>query len=67
MTAAQFELIGPTAAEQLLRARFEALAEWGCPIDDALVLASHVDIDIVEAIGLLRRDCPPHLVLRLLG
>jgi hypothetical protein len=67
MTAAQFELLGPTAAEQLLRARFEALAEWGCPIGDALVLASHVDIDIVEMIGLLRRDCPPHLVLRLLG
>jgi hypothetical protein len=67
MTAAQFELLGPTAAEQLLRARFEALAEWGCPIGDALVLASHVDIDIVEMIGLLRRDCPAHLVLRLLG
>jgi hypothetical protein len=66
MTAAQFELLGPTAAEQLLRARFEALAEWGCPIDDALVIASHVEVDIVEAIALLRRDCPPKLVLRLL-
>ena len=67
MTATQFELIGPTAAEELLRARFEALAEWGCPIDDALVIASHVEVDIVDAIGLLRRDCPAGLVLRLLG
>lgn len=67
MTAAQFELLGPTAAEELLRARFEALAEWGCPVDHALVIASHVEVDIVDAIGLLRRDCPPNLVLRLLG
>jgi hypothetical protein len=67
MTAAQFELIGPTAAEELLRARFEALAEWGCPVDDALVIASHVEVDIIDALGLLRRDCPPRLVLRLLG
>lgn len=67
MTAAQFELLGPTAAEELLRARFEALAEWGCPVDDALVIASHVEVDIVDALGLLRRDCPPGLVLRLLG
>jgi hypothetical protein len=66
MTAAQFELLGPTAAEQLLRARFEALAEWGCPIEDALVIASHVEVDIVEAIALLRRECPPKLVIRLL-
>ena len=67
MTAAQFELLGPTAAEELLRARFEALAEWGCPVDDALVIASHVEVDIIDALGLLRRDCPPRLVLRLLG
>jgi hypothetical protein len=67
MTAAQFELLGPSAAEELLRARFEALAEWGCPIDEALVIASHVEVDIVDAIDLLRRDCPPRLVLRLLG
>ena len=67
MTAAQFELLGPTAAEELLRARFEALAEWGCPIDDALVIASHVEVDIVDAIDLMRRDCPPKLVLRLLA
>jgi hypothetical protein len=67
MTAAQFELLGPTEAEQLLRARFETLAEWGCPVDEALVIASHVQVDIVEAIGLLRRECPPRLILRLLG
>jgi hypothetical protein len=66
MTAAQFELIGPTAAEQLLRARFEALAEWGCPLDEALLIATHVEVDIVDAVALLRHGCPAELVLPIL-
>jgi hypothetical protein len=66
MTAAQFELIGPTAAEQLLRARFEALAEWGCPLGEALLIATHVEVDIVDAVALLRRGCPAELVLPIL-
>lgn len=63
MTAAQFELLEPSSAEELLRARFEALAEWGCPLADALVIASHVEVDIVDAVDLLLRGCPPDLVL----
>jgi hypothetical protein len=66
MTAAQFELLGPTAAEQLLRARFEALAEWGCPLTDALQIATHVEVDIVDAVSLLRHGCPAELVLPIL-
>ena len=62
MTAAQFELLEPAWAEELLRARFEALAEC-CPLGDALVIASHVEVDIVDAIDLLHRGCPPDLVL----
>lgn len=67
MTAAQFELIGPSAAEELLRARFEALAEWGCPLENALVIAGHVEVDIADAVSLLRRGCPGGLVLRILA
>jgi hypothetical protein len=67
MTAAQFELIGASAAEELLRARFEALAEWGCPLGDALLIATHVEIDIVDALALLRRGCPADLVLPILA
>ena len=63
MTAAQFELLEASSAEELLRARFEALAEWGCPLADALVIASHVEVDIVDAVSLLLRGCPPDLVL----
>ncbi len=67
MTAAQFEVLAPSEAEELLRARFEAFAEWGCPLDDALMLAGHVEIDVVDAVALLQRDCPPRLIPRLLG
>jgi hypothetical protein len=67
MTAAQFELLEPASAELLLRARFEALAEWGCPLGDALVIASHVEVDILDAVDLLDRGCPPDLVLGTLG
>lgn len=63
MTAAQFELLAPASAEELLRARFEALAEWGCPLGDALVIASHVEVDIVDAVDLLLRGCPGDLVV----
>jgi hypothetical protein len=67
MTAAQFELIGATEAEELLRARFEALAEWGCPLGDALIIATHVEVDIVDAVSLLRHGCPARLVLPILS
>lgn len=63
MTTAQFELLEAASAEELLRARFEALADWGCPLGDALVIASHVEVDILEAVHLLDRGCPPDLVL----
>jgi hypothetical protein len=67
MTAAQFELIDSTAAEALLLARFEALAEWGCPLGDALIIATHVEVDIAEAVALVRKGCPAELVLPILA
>jgi hypothetical protein len=67
MTAAQFELIGASAAEELLRARFEALAQWGCPLGDALIIATHVEVDIGDAVALLRNGCPSELVLPILS
>lgn len=66
MTAATFERLAPSAADELLRARFEALVEWGVPLDDAREIAAAVAADIVKVFGLLRRGCPPKLVLELL-
>ena len=62
----------PDADEQLLRARlvrarFEALAEWNIPLADAAEIAQAVGVDIVEVVGLLRQGCPADLVLEILS
>ena len=72
MIAAQHHTLEQASADELLRARFvrarfEALAEWGIPLADARALAHPLTVDIVEAVGLLRRGCPADLVLPLLG
>ena len=50
MTAAQFEMLEASEAEELLRARFESLTWHGCPPGNALVIASHLDIELLDAI-----------------
>jgi hypothetical protein len=67
VTAAQFQTLEPASADELLRARFEALAEWGIPLADARAIAQSVTVDVIGAIALLRRGCPAHLVLSILG
>ncbi len=67
MTAAQFQTLEPASADELLRARFEALAEWGIPLVDACAIARHVNVDVVEAVALLRRGCPASLVVPILA
>ena len=54
MTAAQFELIDETEAEAILRWRFEELVRSGYDIGSALVLASHVEVDLHDASSLTR-------------
>lgn len=67
MTAAQFELLEETDAELLLRTRFKILLEWGCPLGNALIIASHVQVALEDAISLVQQGCPPHLVLPILS
>ena len=66
MTAAQFELINDTEAEVLLRWRVEELVRAGYDVDSALVLASHVEVDLHYASALTVRGCPPETALRIL-
>ena len=66
MTAAQFETIGETEAEMILRWRFDELARSGYDVESALVLASHVEIDLHDASELVRRGCPPETAIRIL-
>jgi hypothetical protein len=67
MTTAQFELLEASEAEDFLRARFESLTRHGFPPGNALVIASHPDVKLHDAILLLESGCPPQLVLPLLG
>lgn len=67
MTAAQFQVLAPASAGELVRARFEALAEWGIPLEDARAIAETVTVDVIEAVALLRNGCPSSLVVPILG
>ena len=72
MTAAQLQALTRPASDdgprnRFVRARFEALAEWGIPTEDALAIADSTEVDIVEAVELLRHGCPSDLVLGILA
>lgn len=66
MTAAQFELMDETEAEAILSWRFEELVRAGYDSGSALILASHVEVDLRHAENLVRRGCPPDTALRIL-
>jgi ketol-acid reductoisomerase len=59
VTAAQFEELETPVVEAVLRWRFEALVEAGYDAGSALILASHVEVDLHQAADLLARGCPP--------
>jgi hypothetical protein len=66
MTAAQFETIEEAKAEAILRGRFNVLVRSGYDIDSALLLASHVEIDLHDAVTLVQRGCPSETALQIL-
>jgi|GraSoiStandDraft_27_1057306.scaffolds.fasta_scaffold266426_1 hypothetical protein len=66
MTAAEFELLEENDVERIICSRFRALEDAGYPWDDALVLATHVEVGIADARSLLRRGCPAKTALRIL-
>jgi hypothetical protein len=66
MTAAQFEQLGELEAESVLRWRFEALVRGGYDAGEAMILASHVEVDLHRATDLVVRGCPTATALRIL-
>ncbi len=56
-----------TELERVERWRTAELMRVGFAGDDAVVLASRFDVDLHEAIELVRRGCPPDLAVRILG
>lgn len=67
MTAAQFENLATREVEELLLGRFECLVYHGCTAATALVLATHVELEVLDVVDLLERGCPEHLLLPILG
>jgi hypothetical protein len=66
MTAAQFEQLEIPEVEAVLRWRFEALVRAGFDAGSAMILASHVEIDLHDATSLLARGCPPETAMEIL-
>jgi len=56
----------PDPAAQVLGWRVEQLIASGFDTDAAFVLALDRTVDLHEAIGLVRRGCPPGTALRIL-
>ena len=66
MTTAEFSRLQVDQAAQVLRWRLRSLAAAGYELDDAVVLASHVEIDLDDAADLVRRGCPSATAVRIL-
>jgi len=66
MTAAQFETIGETEVEAILRWRFDVLVRSGYDVASALLLASHIELDLHEVSELARRGCSSETALDIL-
>lgn len=65
MTSAQFEELEAPEIEAVLRWRFEELLRAGYDAGGALILASHVEVDLHDATGLLARGCPPETAMQI--
>jgi hypothetical protein len=64
--AAAHEII-ETELDRVERWRTAELMRVGFPGDDAVALAARTDVDLHEAIELVRRGCPTELAVRILG
>jgi hypothetical protein len=65
MTAAQFEELEAPEVEALLRWRFDQLMRAGYDAGSAMILASHVEVDLHDATSLLARGCPPEIAMQI--
>jgi hypothetical protein len=66
MTAAQFEQLGDLEVETVLRWRFEELVRVGYDAGEAMILASHVEVDLHAATDLVARGCTTATAMRIL-
>ncbi len=66
MSAAELELLYTTEVDRVEHWRQEELARAGYDPESALVLAASHDVDLHEAVKLLKRGCSVDLALQIL-
>ena len=64
MTVAQFETLAEEKAAEVMEWRFSQLTRSGFPAEDAIRLATRLDVDLHQATALVARGCPPSLARR---
>ena len=66
MTAANANVITESELDRITRWRSEELERGGYSADGAAALAARLDIDLHEAIDLVKSGCPAEIALRIL-
>jgi hypothetical protein len=66
MTAANANVIIESELDRITRWRSEELERSGYSSDGAAALAARLDIDLHEAINLVKSGCPAEIALRIL-
>ena len=65
MSATESEQLDAPELEEVLRWRFDVLVRAGYDAGNAMILASHADVDLHEATNLVLSGCPPETALRI--
>jgi len=66
MTAANPNVIVESELDRIVRWRGEELERAGYSPDGAAALAARLEVDLHEAIDLVKRGCPPEIAQRIL-
>ena len=66
MTAANTNVIVESELDRIVRWRSEELERAGYSADGAASLAARLEVDLHEAIDLVKGGCPPDIALRIL-
>ncbi len=66
MTAANVSVVTESELERIIRWRSEELERAGYEPEGAAALAARLDIDLHEAIDLVKSGCPHEIALRIL-
>ena len=66
MTAANANVITESELDRIVRWRSEELERAGYSTEGSAALAARLDIDLHEAIDIVKRGCPAEIALRIL-